>query len=945
MNYKDTLCLPKTSFPMKAGLVKKEPEFLKRWEDGNLYKKIVDKSQGREKFILHDGPPYANGHIHLGTALNKILKDIIIKSRFMMGYDTTYVPGWDCHGLPIEHNVEIAMKKKNQEISKTKIRKECRIYAKKFLDIQRSEFKRLGVMGLWEEPYVTMDYHYEATIAREMGKFFGKGIVYKARKPVYWCAKCRTALAEAEVEYHDQTTPAIFVRFRIKSDIGETIPELKDQGDVHVVIWTTTPWTIPANMAVALHPDMEYSALRTKEFGILIVASDLLEDVMGQVGVRDFEVLTVFRGALLEGMKAKHPLYDRDSLIILAGFVTLDVGSGCVHIAPGHGEDDYEVGKKYGLDIYAPVDNDGRFTKEVGSRFEGRFVFDANDDVNQALKEKHALLGVDDYTHSYPYCWRCKTPIIFRSTPQWFISMDSKAMDSKGEDSVESMNDKGLRIKALNAIDQVRWIPDWGKNRIRSMVENRPDWCISRQRGWGVPIPVFYCKACGEMIVSEEIAMHVADIFEDHGADAWFLMEPEELLPKGFVCPKCSGKVFEKEEDIVDVWFDSGVSYAAVCEKDDRLGSPVEMYLEGSDQHRGWFQSTLLASVGTRGTVPYNSVLTHGFVVDGDGKKMSKSMGNTISPNEIITRHGAEILRLWVSAQDYKNDIRISDEIMKRLVETYRRIRNTSRFMLGNLYDFDPASDMVKYEDMVEIDRFALHLMQDLIKRVTKAYMEFEPYVIYQLVHNFCAVDMSSFYLDILKDRLYTTKPGSKERRSAQSAIFRIIVDFTRLIAPVLAFSAEEIWAYIPGFDSRETSVHLESMPQVDSSLVDDRLFEKWTRIRGLRQEVSKTMEEARRNKVIGLSLDARVILSAEGDTLEFLRSVEPFLRDVFICSGVGIKQGNNEYLETDTFEKLWIEVEKAQGGKCPRCWRYTGDIGTDARYNDVCARCADQLS
>ncbi len=930
MDYKDTLCLPKTEFPMKASLVKKEPDMLKRWEDEDLYGKILEKSRDWKKFILHDGPPYANGHIHLGTALNKVLKDIIIKSLFMMGYNTFYRPGWDCHGLPIEHQVEIELGKKGAEMSKVEIRKNCREYAEKFLDIQRDEFKRLGVLGVWDDPYITMDYGYEATIVRELGKFIGNGSIYKARKPVYWCAKCGTALAEAEVEYHDQSTPAIFVRFKMISDISEKVPELKPYKDnTSIVIWTTTPWTIPANLAIALHPDLEYSAVKTKDHGVLILATDLVDDVMRQIGVSEYSTLAVFNGSLLERLKTRHPLYDRESLLILAPFVTLEAGSGVVHIAPGHGEEDYEIGKAYGLEVYAPVDNEGRFTKDVGPEFAGQFVFDANDNVNAALKREGALLAVDTYTHSYPYCWRCKSAIIFRSTSQWFISMEH------GD----------LRKKALDEINRVRWIPSWGRDRIYSMVENRPDWCISRQRAWGVPIPVFVCKNCGEILMSEKIAMHVADIFEKEGADAWFTRSASKLLPAGTACRACKGSEFVKEEDIVDVWFDSGVSYAAVCEKDPRLGVPVEMYLEGSDQHRGWFHSTLLASVGTRGRAPYESVLTHGFVVDGEGRKMSKSLGNTISPQEIISKYGAEILRLWSSAQDYKNDIRISDEIVSRLVETYRRVRNTSRFMLGNLHDFDPDKDMVPYENMLELDRYALHVTQKLIERVRRAYEEYEFYAIYQQVHNFCVVDMSSFYLDILKDRLYVYKPDSIERKSAQSAIFRIITDLTRLIAPILAFTAEEIWDHIPASSGKEESVHLSSMPAANASLMDEDLAGTWERILLLRQEVSREMEQARRDKVIGHPLDAKVTLSSEGNTLDFLRKVEPMLDDIFICSGVEVAQGDGCYGESESFDHLKIQVSKALGGKCPRCWHYREDIGRDPAFAELCTRCAAQLS
>ncbi|MEN6473263.1 MAG: isoleucine--tRNA ligase [Syntrophaceae bacterium] len=926
MDYKDTLCLPQTAFPMKASLTKKEPELLERWEKARLYHQIMEKSAGREKFILHDGPPYANGHIHLGTALNKILKDIIVKSLFMMGYDTFYKPGWDCHGLPIEHQVELNLGEKKGTLSKVEIRQECRAYAERFLDIQREEFKRLGVLGLWEDPYMTITHAYEATIVRELGKFISQGSIYKARKPVYWCATCKTALAEAEVEYHDQVTPAIFVRFKMISDISERVPELKGE-DVSVVIWTTTPWTIPANLAIALHPDMEYAAVKTDKYGVLIMAAELVASVMAAAGVSEYKTLAIFKGSVLEKLKARHPLYERESLLILADFVTLDTGSGCVHIAPGHGVEDYEIGKVYGLEVYAPVDNDGKFTKEVED-FAGRFVFDANEDVNKALAAKGALLNASDYAHSYPYCWRCKQPIIFRSTWQWFISMEAA----------------DLRKKALAAIDRVRWIPDWGRDRIYNMILNRPDWCISRQRAWGVPIPVFYCKDCGELLLSGEVAEHVAQIFEKEGSDAWFARPAGELLPPGTVCQACGKGAIEKEADIVDVWFDSGVSYAAVCEHDPKLGVPVDMYLEGSDQHRGWFHSTLLAAVGTRGDAPYKSVLTHGFVVDGEGKKMSKSLGNTIAPQEIIDKYGAEVLRLWVSAQDYKNDIRISSEIIDRLVETYRKIRNTVRFMLGNLSNFDPATDTLAHKDMLELDRYALHITQDLIEKVLKAYTDFEPYVIYQQVHNFCVVDMSSFYLDILKDRLYVNRKDSLQRRSAQTALFKIIQDLTRLMAPILSFTAEEIWDHLPAYSGKEASVHVSAMPIKDERLKDEALSAKWQRFRELRQEVSKIMEQARRDKVIGHPLDALVRLTAKGETLEFLKLVKPFLREVLIVSEVEVLEGDGPYLESENFKELKVEIARAGGVKCPRCWNYSRDIGLDTKFPEVCSRCATQL-
>ncbi len=680
MDYKDTLNLPKTDFPMKANLAKREPEMLARWEEMRIYEKIRADAKGRKPYILHDGPPYANGNIHLGTALNKIIKDILIKAKNMAGRDSVYVPGWDCHGLPIEHQVDKELGEKKAAMSQADKRRFCRVYADQYVGIQREQFKRLGVFGEWDNPYLTMTYDYEATTVAEFGKLYLNGSVYKGKKPVYWCASCKTALAEAEVEYQDHTTPSIYVKFACISDVAARLPKLAGE-KVSVVIWTTTPWTIPANLAIALHEDFRYVAVKVKG-EVLILAKELLDYCLDAFGFRNepYEILDEFPGSVMEGLKCRHPLIDRESLLILAPFVTLDAGTGCVHIAPGHGQEDYEIGMKYGLENYAPVDDDGKFTRDVKD-FAGQFVFDANGAVIAKLKEEGALLGQMEIQHTYPHCWRCKQPIIFRSTEQWFISMEK--------------ND--LRKKTLAAIDAVTWIPSWGRDRIYGMVENRPDWCISRQRLWGVPITMFYCKACGSELMTQEILEHVVGLVREHGADVWFEREPKELMPAGTRCPKCGGETFKKETNILDVWFDSGVSHAAVLEHRPDLSSPADMYLEGNDQHRGWFHSSLLESVGTRGRAPYRNVLTHGFVVDGEGKKMSKSVGNVIDSQTIIDQYGAEILRLWVAAEDYTEDIRISEEILKRLVEAYRRIRNTSRFILGNLYDFDPATDAVPY--------------------------------------------------------------------------------------------------------------------------------------------------------------------------------------------------------------------------------------------------------
>ena len=918
MNFKETLNLPKTHFPMKANLAKREPEQLKKWEDKKLYDKILSISKTRDKYILHDGPPYANGHIHIGTALNKILKDFIIKSKFMAGYNSVYIPGWDCHGLPIEHQVDKELGDKKKDLSKAEIREKCRAFAKKFVEIQKEEFKRLGVFGKWEDPYLTMSFDYEATITREFGKFVANDMVYKGKKPIYWCASCKTALAEAEVEYMDHVTPSIYVKFPAISDFGEIFPSLKGK-KIFVVIWTTTPWTIPANLAIALHPDYDYVAIEIND-EVYITAEYLAPVVMQKVGKKDYKIIEKFPGKKLEGLKCSHPFINRESVIVMADYVTLDTGTGCVHTAPGHGQEDYETALKYGLDIYTPVDDDGRFTNDVPF-FAGQFVFDANEAVNKKLKEVGALLAEEEFTHSYPHCWRCKNPIIFRATEQWFISMDKK----------------GLRKKALKIIDKdVKWIPKWGKDRIYSMISNRPDWCISRQRSWGVPITIFYCKQCGTKLKDQKVIEYVADIFEKEGADAWFKRDAKDLVPKGIKCLNCGAEDFIKEFDILDVWFDSGVSYAAVCEKREELKSPADLYLEGSDQHRGWFHSSLLASVGTRGKAPYHAVLTHGFVVDGEGRKMSKSMNNVIAPNEIIDKFGAEILRLWVASEDYRNDIKISNEILSRLTEAYRKIRNTSRYILGNLHDFNWESDHIPYEEMEEIDRWILNRFHRMIDKVLKAYENFEFYTIYHSLYNFCNVDLSAFYLDILKDRIYTVKPSSFVRRSAQTALFEIIYGMAKLMAPIFVFTAEEIWENIT-FKDKEESVHLASFPVSDSKKIDDNLENRWEKIIEIRDIVDIELEKARKDKKIGLSLDARVELYLPDKLYETFKDMEKDFKHIFIVSQVELKKGDKK-------GEIIAKVDKAQGEKCPRCWNYDPSVTISSYEPRICKRCEQEL-
>ncbi len=927
MDYKQTLNLPKTDFPMKASLVQKEPELIKKWEQMGLYRLIRESSKGGKRYMLHDGPPYANGNIHMGTAFNKILKDIIIKSKQMAGFDAPYVPGWDCHGLPIEHKVDMELGDKKSEMSQVEIRQHCRNYARRFIDIQRNEFKRLGVLGEWDRPYLTMNYGYEAVIVREFGKFAVNGSLLKSKKPNYWCISCKTALAEAEVEYGDHVSPSVFVKFPMISDLSEAYPNLKDK-PVSIVIWTTTPWTLPANLAIALHPDLEYVAVDTPDHGILILAKGLLEVCMNTFEIRSYSILAEFKVAELENLKAKHPLYDKPSLIVLAPYVTLEAGSGCVHTAPGHGREDYETGLKYHLEVYSPVDDSGCFTAEV-EFFSGLQVFEANKIINHKLKEVGALLKEQEITHEYPHCWRCKNPVIFRSTEQWFISMEK--------------ND--LRQKALNCIDNVYWIPSWGRERIYNMIANRPDWCISRQRAWGVPITVFFCEACGAVLVSQEIIDHVSGLVQENGADIWFSESEDRLLPNGTRCPECGGDRFKKETDILDVWFDSGVSHAAVMEAREDLASPADLYLEGSDQHRGWFHSSLLCSVGTRGDAPYRSVLTHGFVVDGAGRAMHKSAGNVIAPKDLIKNYGAEIIRMWVAGEDYRDNIRLSKEIIQRLVEAYRRIRNTCRYLLGNLSDFDPDIDKVPYVEMEELDRWALHQLQDLSRRLTAAYDDFNFHLVYHNLHNFCVLDLSAFYLDIIKDRLYISPKKSSARRSAQTAMNEILEGLVRLMAPVLSFTAEEIWQHMKGRD-RSPSVHAEQFIPVNDSYRDPELAERWEKILVVRKEATKALELARKEKTIGHPLDASVVIGLPPGLMEDLTPYQDQFRTILIVSSAEMVPAEtlDGGIESEAVPGLRIKVFPSPNKKCERCWIHDPTVGTDTLHPTICQRCIDVL-
>ena len=919
MDYKNTLNLPATDFPMKANLNQREPEMLARWAEQDLYGLMEQEGAGKPRYILHDGPPYANGHIHIGHALNKILKDFVLKAKRMEGFHAPYVPGWDCHGLPIELQVEKNLGSKKHEVSKLEMRKLCREYAAKFVAIQKEEFKRLGIQGDWDNPYLTMNYEYEGLTAAELARFAHNGGLYRGRKPVHWCSSCVTALAEAEVEYADHTSPSIFVRFRLADDVSAAIPALAGK-DTSVVIWTTTPWTIPANLAVAMHPEFDYVALDTEQ-GVLIVAEGLKDSFLAATGLTG-SVMATFKATALERKNCRHPFYDRPSVILLGEHVTLEAGTGCVHTAPGHGQEDYELALKEGLEIYNPVDNHGKYHQNL-EFFGGQQVFGANENVIAKLTEVGALLQTAKISHSYPHCWRCKKPIIFRATEQWFIGMKPNE----------------LRQKALTAIDQVQWIPKWGRERIHGMIENRPDWCVSRQRSWGVPITAFSCTDCGEYVADGAVMDHVAGIFKEYSSDVWFDWSAEKLLPAGTVCPKCGAASFEKENDILDVWFDSGVSHAAVLEPNPKLASPADMYLEGSDQHRGWFHSSLLESVGTRGVAPYKSVLTHGFVLDGKGRKMSKSDGNVVAPEDVIKKFGADVLRLWCSAQDYRDDNRISEEILTRVSEAYRRIRNTCRYILGSINDFDPATETVAYADMPEIDRWALHQLELLKERVLNAYNDFSFHVIYQDVNAFCTVEMSSFYLDILKDRMYTSKADSLSRHSAQTVLHEILDTLLRLLAPVLSFTADEAWQHMPG--RTQSSVHLSSFPGLRPDWRNDSLVERWGRIMKVRADVSKALELARVAKTIGHPLDAAVTVAAPAELTAFLGEYRTELASIFIVSKVTLTDSiEGDVWSSEQIEGLKIGVTAAPGVKCERCWCYSEELGSHGDHPTICPKC-----
>ena len=928
MEFKDTLNLPQTEFPMKGNLPNKEPEILSFWEKINLYQKLREDRKGKDKYILHDGPPYANGHIHIGHALNKILKDILVKYQSMKGKDAPFVPGWDCHGLPIEQQVEKELKEKKikkEDLSKSEFRKLCREYALKFVNIQKEEFKRLGIIGNWEKPYLTMRPFYQAQEVLELGKVFNKGVAYRGKKPVYWCIYDKTAEAEAEIEYYDKKDPSIYVKFK-----------MKDSDDIYLVIWTTTPWTLPANLGVMVHPEFDYVYFKTDK-GTLIIAKELLENFKEKTGLNG-EVIKQVKGKDLEFKEYYHPFIDRVSKVYLSEFVELGTGTGLVHMAPGHGQEDYLIGQRYGVDAFAPVDDEGRFTQEAPDWLRGIRVFDANDLIIEKLQEVDALIHKEVISHSYPHCWRCKNPVIFRATPQWFISMEAKVNENQT-----------LREAALKEIERVKWIPHYGQNRIKSMVENRPDWCISRQRSWGVPITVFYCENCGEIVKDMEVFEHVANLIknDEFGADIWFEKSAKELLPEGYKCKKCGGQEFKKEEDILDVWFDSGVSHVAVLKYGEweELRWPADMYLEGSDQHRGWFQSSLLESVASYNRAPYDTVLTHGFTLDEKGRKMSKSAGNVVAPEKVIKEYGADILRLWVVTEDYTEDIKIGFNLIKRIAEDYRKIRNTFRYFLGNLYDFNPNQDYVTYENLLEIDRWMLSKLQNIIQIADKSYEEGKFHKIYHTIKNFVIVDLSAIYLDILKDRLYVYAPKSLERRSAQTVLWELLLSLNKILAPIISFTAEEVWQYVRKIDSSiKESIHLEIMPVVNERFIDKNLEETYEKLLEIRDDALKAIEEARKQDLVRHPYEARVILKLPKEYKEIVERRLDWIKFFFTVSQVELSDNpeGDVVINGESVKDSVVAVSKAKGEKCPRCWIYDESVGRNGQ--PICDRCKIQL-
>ncbi len=917
-DYNSTLNLPKTDFPMRAGLPKSEPVTLEKWENDKIYEKLMEKNEGKPTFVLHDGPPYANGDIHLGHALNKILKDFIVRYKNMSGYKAPFVPGWDTHGLPTELKArQKAGVGNSADISIVELRKMCEEFVTGYINDQRTQFKRLGIIGEWDNPYITLRHEFEAEQIRVFAEMATKGYIYKGLKPVYWCPECKTALAEAEIEYAEDPCHSIYVKFKVTDDKGVFSGMGIDPAKVSFVIWTTTTWTLPANVAICVGPRFEYSVIKTGD-EYLVMATDLYKTAFEAAEITDYQVVATIKGSELEYMKTAHPFLDRESLVIVGEHVTLESGTGCVHTAPGHGVDDFNVCQNYPeIPVICPVDSNGVLTEEAG-QFAGLSTDEANKAIAIHLDKTGSLFALKKIVHQYPHCWRCKTPILFRATDQWFCSVD----DFKDE--------------AVDAINTVQWIPKWGRDRITNMVKERKDWCISRQRKWGVPIPIFFCKECGEAHIDKDAMLAVADLFEKEGSNAWYNHTAEEILPQGTKCKKCGCTQFDKEKDIMDVWFDSGSSHTAVVKKRDYLTYPADLYLEGNDQYRGWFQSSLLTAVATTGTAPYKAVLTHGMILDEERRKFSKSLGNGIVPQEVTEKYGADVLRLWVASTDYQSDVHISNDILKQISESYRKIRNTARYILGNISDFNPDEDAVNLDELMPIDKWAIVKLNELVTKCLDAYNKYEFHQVYHSVRNFCVIDMSNFYLDVLKDRLYTEKAESKSRRAAQTAIYIILDSLTRLISPILAFTSEEIWKYMPHrSDSDSESILFNDMPKTVEISVPDDFMDKWDRIHQLRDDVKKALEEAVKAKKVRKSLDAKVILSCGNELFDFVKSVESELKSAFIVSSVEVKDNGGE---------LNIEIDLAEGEKCERCWEHSTTVGECAEHPTLCARCAKVL-
>lgn len=908
MGYKETLNLPKTSFPMKANLPENEPRFLNYWEEISLYRKLLEKNTGRESFVLHDGPPYANGDIHLGHTLNKVLKDIVVRYRLMRGFYAPFVPGWDCHGQPIEYEVEKRLNRPKAEVPKEEFRRQCREYAQIFIRRQREEFKRLGILGDWESPYLTMDPVYEAAVVRLFGKMYLKGLVYRGLKPIFWCYHCETALAEAEIEYHDKESDSIIVKLPFADNPWS-------EENVFLLIWTTTPWTLPANVAVALHPQANYVLIKAGNEKY-VLAEDLSKKFFPEA-----QFLKVTKGHELLGRRVSHPVFtSKTSVIVVAPLVSLEQGTGAVHIAPGHGEEDFFLKDEFNLEVVMPVDDSGRFTAEAG-KYQGMVVDEANEAIVNDLIERGLLLDRGSITHSYPHCWRCKKPVIFRATEQWFLSMEKE----------------NFRQQVLKLIPKIKWIPFWSINRIASMVRERPDWCLSRQRSWGVPLPVFYCRACQNEVVTKESIEAVASLFEKEGSDNWFKKEAKEILPEGFLCPHCNGQEFEKEDDIFDVWFESGSSHEAVLKNRSDLSWPASLYLEGSDQHRGWFQTSLLVSVAVNNEPPYQTVLTHGFTVDDKGRKMSKSLGNVVDPLDEIKRVGADVLRLWVVSTDYSKDAAASSEILDKVGEVYRRFRNTFRFLLGNLYDFE-LSRAVSYEDLLELDRYALLRLTRVVAQVNEAFENYRFHQAYKILLNYFTNDLSSFYLDVLKDRLYVSEKKSLPRCSAQTVLLEILLTASKLLAPFLPFTTEEVWSNLkPELKQGVESVHLSDWPVPKPAYLSPVLERRWEVITALRDEVLKKLEEAREANLIRDSLEAKVVLEVNQNDFDFCQGIIPLLEEVLIVSQVEVRLLEEELEEGERI----ILVERAKGEKCERCWKYDPSVGKINGFRELCSRCA----